>query len=310
MPRKAGKPHKETESYNVFVLGSGRQEVRKGETTVKKQKQETELQIIEVHRQHMDVYVVGESPLVLNRMSEKAKHELLHPKGRMTAYDKQVNVKHNPREEFNSAPYRLSSGPTLLALPSTAFKGALSSAALDIQGAKKAQIARLTYVEGEYVGVYGIPKLYMSVVRSADMNHTPDIRTRAILKEWAAKFTVSYVIPLLKQTAIINLIGASGVYIGVGDGRPEKGKLSFGRFTIVRKDDADFNRIMKYGGRRLQEIAMKTAEPYDAESKEMFEWWHDEIKRRNFEKAPDRKVAKPNGHIPKGGKSHSEEAFA
>lgn len=247
-----------------------------------KPQKDSQLEILKVNQGRMEMYVVGESTLILNRMSEKAKHQLLHPTGRLNAYQKQTNLKHNPREEFEAAPYRISSGPTLLALPSTAFKGALSTAALDLPGTKKAQIARLTYVEGEYVGVYGIPKLYMATVRSSDMNHTPDIRTRVAIKEWAAQFSVIYVLPLLKPNMVANLIANSGVYVGVGDGRPEKGKLSFGRFRIVTENDKDFRRIVKYGGRKLQESAMKAAEPYDAESKEMFEWWQDEIKRRKL----------------------------
>jgi len=259
---------------------------------------ETELQILKVERGRMQVYIVGESPLILNRMSEKAKHMLLHPRGKLNAYEKQTNTKHNPREEFEGSAHRIKTGPTLLALPSTAFKGALSTAALDMPGTKKAQIARLTYVEGEYVGIHGIPKVHMTWVKGADMNRTPDIRTRVIIPEWAGTFSVTYVVPLLAHNAVANLIGASGVYIGVGDGRPEKGKLSFGRFRIVSPDDADYKRIVKYGGRKLQETAMKAAEPYDEETKELWGWWHDEVKRRNFEKTGQQRKAKPNGHIP------------
>lgn len=42
---------------------------------------------------------------------------------------------------------------------STSFKGAIRSAALDMPGAKKAQIGRLTYIAGDFVGIYGVPKL-------------------------------------------------------------------------------------------------------------------------------------------------------
>jgi hypothetical protein len=259
---------------------------------MKKKAEAVEISIHKVQQGRLEVCIVGSSPLVMNRMSEKAKHELLCPRGRMTLYDKQTNQKHDPLVEFRAAPHRIKRGDSLLAMPSTAFKGALSTAALDLPGTKKAQIARLTYVEGEYVEVFGIPKLYMAVVRSADMNKTPDIRTRVIIEEWAARFTVDFVEPLLKAQAVTTLIANGGIYVGIGDGRPEKGKLSFGRYRVVSPNDSDFKRIVKYGGRKLQEAAMLKAEPYDDESKEMLTYHAETTKKRNFD------MGKPNGKIP------------
>src|SRR5678815_788129 len=132
--------------------------------------------ILKVSTGALDCYIVGTSPLILNRMSEKAKHELLMPKGRKNAVERATSLKHIPVDEYRASAYTLKdeSAPTYLALMATAFKGALRSAALDMPGAKKAQIGRLTYIEGEYVGIYGVPKLFMAIVRSADMNKTPD----------------------------------------------------------------------------------------------------------------------------------------
>src|SRR6185436_12971031 len=144
------------------------------------------------------------SPIILNRMSEKAKHELLMPKGRKTAAEKATSLKHKPVDEFRASAYTLkdASRPTFLAILSTAFKGALRTAALDMPGAKKAQIGRLTYIAGEFVGVYGVPKLFMSIVRSADMNKTPDVRTRAIVPQWACRVSITYVQPLIRAQAV------------------------------------------------------------------------------------------------------------
>jgi hypothetical protein len=259
----------------------------------KKKAEIAELEVIQVEHKELEIFVVGEAPLILNRMSEKAKHQLLFPRGKLNSYEKQTNLKHNPREEFRAAPHRLPGGPTLLALPATAFKGSLSTAALDLPGTKKAQIARLTFVVGEYVSIFGYPKLSMEVVRSSDINHTPDIRTRAILPEWCAKFSVRFVVPLLQANAVLRLVHAGGVYIGVGDGRPEKGKMSFGRFRVVGRTDKDYQRIAKAGGRKAQEAGMQRCEPYDAQAAEMLEFWDAELKRRNFEKQQGKKAKKP-----------------
>src|SRR3990172_776783 len=135
---------------------------------------EVTIYVPEIHRKHILVSILGTSPYIANRMAEKARHELLNPRGRMNAAEKQTNLKHDPVAEFRASPYTLmdEAAPTLLAGMSSAFKGAMSTAALDLPGTKKAQIGRLVYVEGDYTPIYGVPRLFMSVTRSADMNRT------------------------------------------------------------------------------------------------------------------------------------------
>lgn len=227
-------------------------------------------------------YILGTSPLILNRMSEKAKHELLMPKGRKNAVERATTLKHVPVDEYRASAYTLkdTTQPTLLALLSTAFKGALRSAALDMPGTKKAQIGRLTYINGEYIGIFGVPKLFMSITRSADMNKTPDVRTRAIVPEWACEVRVTYVEPLIRQQAVVNLLASAGITIGVGDWRPEKGSGSYGQFQIVNPDNADYKRIVKTGGRKAQVAAMENPVCYDDETTELFSWFEHERTQR------------------------------
>lgn len=115
---------------------------------------ETITDILTVSTGQFDCCIVGTSPLILNRMSQKAARELLMPKGRKTAIDKATSLKHVPVEEYRASAYVLKDedSPTLLAHLATAFKGAIRSAALDMPGAKKSQIGRLTYIPGEFIG--------------------------------------------------------------------------------------------------------------------------------------------------------------
>ncbi len=240
--------------------------------------------ILTVTTGQFDCYIVGTSPLILNRMSEKAKHELLMPKGRKNAIEKATTLKHIPLDEFRASAYTLKDGnaPTLLAMLSTSFKGALRSAALDMPGAKKAQIGRLTYLDGEYVGIYGVPKLFMSVTRSADMAKTPDVRTRAIVPQWACQLRVTFVQPLIRAQAVANLLAAAGLTIGVGDWRPEKGAGNYGQFRLADKTDADFLRIFKEGGRKAQQAALDHPTCYDDDTTELLSWFDDERSRRQL----------------------------
>lgn len=241
-------------------------------------------EILKVTTGQFECCIVGTSPLILNRMSEKAKHELLMPKGRKSVIERATTLKHVPIDEYRASAYTLkdSKQPTLLAILSTAFKGALRSAALDMPGAKKAQIGRLTYIEGEFVGVYGLPKLFMSITRSADMNKTPDVRTRAIVPEWACRLQVTFVQPLIRAQAVANLLAAAGITIGVGDWRPEKGAGSYGQFRIADKDDTDFKRILKEGGRAAQVNALDKPVCYDDETTELLSWFESERASRQL----------------------------
>ena len=240
--------------------------------------------ILKVTTGTFECCVVGTSPLILNRMSEKAKRELLMPKGRKNAIEKATSLKHMPVEEYRASAYTLKddSRATYLALLSTAFKGALRSAALDMPGAKKAQIGRLTFVEGEMVGIYGVPKLFMTTVRSADMNKTPDVRTRPILPEWACHIRIQFVRPLINAQAVTNLLAAAGITIGVGDWRSQKGSGNYGQFALVSDTDATYKGIVKRGGRAVQQEAMAHPVCHNDETTKLLSWYDSEKERRKL----------------------------
>jgi hypothetical protein len=246
-----------------------------------------EIQILEVVKGRMDFCILGTSPLIMNRMSQKVWFELLAPKGKKTAVEKASSLKHDPIKEFRDSPYRIADekAPTLLALLPTAFKRAMGTAALDTPGAKKAQIGRLVYIEGEQLPVYGVPKVFMAITRSADMNRTPDVRTRAILPEWACSLSITFTKPILREQSIANLLAAAGFQSGVGDWRQEKGSGSYGSFKLVADDDKDFKRIVATQGRAAQQAALDEPEAYNEETREMLGWFDAEIARRGFKVA-------------------------
>lgn len=246
---------------------------------------EDAVSVLEISKGAVTFCVLGTSPLVFNRMSEKAKRELLMPRGRKNAAERATTLKHDPVQEFRDSVYRdaADNAPARLVMPATAFKGAMAAAALDLPGVARSQIGRLTYVQGYNVHVFGVPRLFMSVVRSADINKTPDIRTRAILPEWAAMVTISFVKPLIRDQMVANLLAAAGVTIGIGDFRQEKGKGNFGQFDLVSADSVPFQALVRKAGRDVQDKALTDATPYDAESAELLDWYSAERKKRGFD---------------------------
>jgi hypothetical protein len=245
------------------------------------------IDIVQIEKATMDFFILGTSPLIMNRMSQKVWHELLAPKGKKNAAEKASTLKHDPLQEFRDSPYRMADpdAPTLLGILPTAFKRAMGTAALDLPGTQKTQILRLIYVHGEMTPVFGIPKVFMAITRSADIKKTPDVRTRAILPEWACKISISFTKPLLRDQAIANLLGAAGVNSGVGDWRQEKGSGSYGAFAVVGPDHPDFQRIVSTQGRQAQAEALDNPVAHDDETSEMLAWFDVEIKRRGFKVA-------------------------
>lgn len=261
--------------------------IRTGELTqmAKANEKENSIVIRRPEKRSVSVVLLGISPLISNPLSAKAQHELLFPQGRKTSGERANSLKHDPIAEFRQSIYSFSDpkSPTLAGFPAAATKKAMSSAALDIPGAKKAQIGRLVWVPGSMLPLYGVPKVFMTNVRSADMNRTPDMRTRCIFAEWAIPMDVVFVSPMLNATTVINLLVAAGMFINIGDWRGEKGSGNYGQFDVLSSEQAAKDErvasLMKQG-RAAQLAAVAAPEPYDDSTAANLEWFDMQLKLR------------------------------
>jgi hypothetical protein len=244
--------------------------------------------ILEVERQAISFRLLGTRPIILNRISEKAGHELLLPKGRLSRADKQTHLKHDPLREFRDSPHRFNNeqAPTYLAVPAGGFKKGMVTVAGDLPGAKKLEVSRLVWVDGilgtDYVPLYGIPQITLDPVRSADQRRTPDIRSRAIVPVWATELRVMFVKPLIRAEAIVRFLLGAGLYVGVGDWRNEKGSNTYGGYMFVRTAEETklWEQIVATGGRQAQIAAMAAPQPYNEQTSELLAWFDTEISRR------------------------------
>jgi hypothetical protein len=227
----------------------------------------------------MKIWIKGRTPLICNRMAAKGAREILFPGGRKGKAEKEQSLKHDPLNEYrNSMTLRAGNGETRVVFPAPAVKGAMATAALETRGTNRTQIGRLVWVDGYSLDVYGIPQLFMAVVRSADKNRTPDIRTRAILAEWAIPVVIHYVRPQLSEKAILQLLSNGGIIIGIGDFRQEKGKGNFGQFAIAT--EAECRPLVKSGGAKAQDAAIKAPACFDSDTEELLGWFQEEVKAR------------------------------
>lgn len=256
------------------------------------------INIAPIRTETVTLAVRGTAPLIINRLAEKAQQQLLLPAPRKTAVEKATTLKHDPIQEFNSSAYILEDPEeaTYLGITSASFKKAMMGAAIRLPGAKKTEIAQLVRVEGYLTGVFGIPEVLSAIVRSADMAKTPDVRTRCIIPEWCAVVRLTYVVPILTRTSVVNLLAAAGQINGVGDWRIERGGWC-GSFELTDPTkDAAFRQICDSGHRSVQADAMKNPQAYNSETTELLAWYDAEVQRRGrvtpIEKATQKRARK------------------
>lgn len=248
-------------------------------------KQVAEVQFSTIKTASASFTILGKTPLVYNAMSEKARMELLNGGHRKTSAEKATTLKHDPFAEYRNSVYRLRNGEegsTRLLAPSRWFKGAMAEVAKRVVGSSTAEMKQLVWVEGDMNPLYGVPQLFMSVVRNAGINSTPDIRTRAIVPQWYCVVTINFVQPNITSQALFTLLSSAGVLNGVGDFRQQKGAGNYGQFEVVRDDDKRISALRKIGAMKAQDAALKNPQPYDQETEQMLSWHLDHLRKRDM----------------------------
>lgn len=247
----------------------------------KKTQDTAEISIQPLRRGTTRLRIIGQTPMFQNRMAAKAKQQLLVG-GRKKSKADRVVIKHDPYGEFRDSAEVLIGGPTALGLKVVAVKGAMAMAALETPGLTKTSAQKLLFMPGDHAPLYGTPQLRMDVVRSADINKTPDIRTRCFLPKWGAEIEIQFIIPQLSVMSVVTLLCNAGVLVGVGDYRQEKGKGAFGSFRVLGEgdDDNEWNDLVSNHGRAAQEAALANPEFADTDTADLMAFYESEVTRR------------------------------
>lgn len=134
-----------------------------------KKSKEKDVQPVEIRRLEIvstTVGILGKTPIIINRQSQKTIRELTLPEIKSRAGRAQ-KIKHDPLAEYQASVYTLpeESAPTYLSCLSAWFKSAMKTAALHTPETSKAEVGRLVWVAGERLPLYGIPQMMMATVR-------------------------------------------------------------------------------------------------------------------------------------------------
>jgi len=247
----------------------------------KKETQSTSLIVEKLKQSTITLPIVGTGPLIYNSMSLKAMSALFMGAAKKTAAQKK-DIKHNPEEEFVDSCYINGQDGAYLSFPSTGIKRGMATSALETEGVTKAGINRGIYVVGEHINIWGRPYMNMSVVRSSDINRTPDIRTRAKLPRWCSEVTIRYISPTFTQNNITSLLTNAGTLCGLGDWRIEKGGPMGGYKLKEASDQKLWDELTKEEGATCQKLALENPEieSHDNISHQLYEAMQEERAKR------------------------------
>lgn len=190
------------------------------------------LQIDRVPASTILVPIVGTSPLIVNRFSEKAKRQMLDAQ----QGKKKVKENRDPEADYQSTRYLLDDGSD--GLPVLAFKAATVGAARFYdKSVTMTGLRQCLFMHGEQsktagqslVRIVGEPVMREDMVR-VGMGGC-DLRYRAEFPEWSAQLKVTYISSQLSLGSVVSLIDAGGMGVGVGEWRPEK-RGDFGTYMV------------------------------------------------------------------------------
>jgi len=171
------------------------------------------------------IRLVGDSPLIVHKWSEKAKKQML---------DKQMGIasagrEHkDPQRDFEDSIYRLPDGRPCF--PTLAFKAAAVSACTSLgKSVTKVQARQAFHIDGEMAVINGTPQMREDMVKIS--MGTADIRYRGEFPEWSVELDIRYNTRVLSDEQIMNLFNTAGFAVGVGEWRPERDG-AYGMFHV------------------------------------------------------------------------------
>lgn len=195
-------------------------------------KAKREVAVIEMPKLNIktiELTLVGDSPLICNRWSEKAK-EMMRQK--QMKKPKQAREAKNPDQLFKDSLYKFPGGG--YGFPAIGFKASAVDACSHIEGVTKVEARGTFHIDTELVKIDGKPTMREDMVRVG--MGVADLRYRGEFKAWKAKFELKYNANVLSVDQIVNLFNTAGFAIGVGEWRPQRDG-SYGRFHVATKGE-------------------------------------------------------------------------
>lgn len=177
----------------------------------------------------MSIVLVGDSPLICHRFSEKAQKQMLDKQNKSAM---QARPLRDREAEYMESLYHISDG--VYGFPASGFKGAAVSACrfLDL---KMTEARGAFHIPGDLLEIFGDPPRMREDIVRLSMNK-PDFRYRGEFPKWFAEVPVRFNAGALSESQIVNLFNVAGFGVGIGEWRPEKDG-SYGMFHVATGEE-------------------------------------------------------------------------
>jgi hypothetical protein len=193
----------------------------------------TAITLTPIREETIEVPIVGRTPVIPHKWSEKAKRIMLEAQqGR----PRQKKEPKDPAAEAEAATYWLPDGRP--GMPATAFKAAVADAARWFDGVTITDLKQCIWVRStdpddtqQLIAIEGDLSMREDTPRNA--NGGADLRYRNQIWPWEATLTIGYVATKLTAEAVVALVDAAGRG-GVGDWRPSAPKSKTGTYGTFR----------------------------------------------------------------------------
>jgi hypothetical protein len=191
-----------------------------------------QVQIQRIESETLHVPIVGTTPLIIHRFSEKAKRQMLD------AMQGRRNVKQpkDPQAEYEASLYKFKDGGA--GFPAIGFKAATVGGARFYRGVTMTSLRQFMFFDGELgvdnqllARIKGKPHMREDVVR---VGTGTDLRYRAEFPVWSTTLVITYIPSSITRDSVLSLIDAGGLGVGVGEWRPAKNG-DFGTYQIDTK---------------------------------------------------------------------------
>lgn len=179
--------------------------------------------------QKMMVEIIGQTPLIMHKFSEKARKQMLDKQ--MKKAPKKAETR-NPKKEFEDSVYRNKKGK--VAFPANAVKQAIVSAARSVDGLPMTMLRASVFVRGDMEDLIEVKykELRMREDTVKIGQGTTDLRFRGEVLGWTMDLPIEFNADVVSAEQVLNLIQIAGFSNGLGEWRPERNG-NYGTFTLA-----------------------------------------------------------------------------
>lgn len=195
---------------------------------------ETKLVIPPIKKETVKITIIGDSPLLVNKFSEKSKREMLE---KQTKSAKGAKEARDPMAEVLAATYVLPDGS--YGIPASGIKNCAVSACKFCDGVPMTKAKGAFFVLEDADGlvkltVKGKPAIDERMVAIGPFGRKVKMaRFRPRFDDWSCTFKIVYSPELISAEQLANLFERAGFSVGLCEYRPEKSG-SMGMFSVKR----------------------------------------------------------------------------